>query len=166
CVVYKTRAQRCYDVAALAPDLRQTMTYCKDSCEECDYFSLVHDQAINVLVVTDDRGLTSSLEQEATGAPFNLEITDCEYRCSAVVAAFRPDFAVVDCSLGLEASQDISNHLSEDPRIPFTRIILAANNGEFPDACETEVFAHLEKPFAIGDIAECIDGIQDSVLKD
>jgi hypothetical protein len=76
-----------------------------------------------------------------------------------VINHFRPDFAVIDCSLGLETSRDISSHLIQDPRIPFVRLVLAGSEEEFPGECEREVFARLQRPFTIQEIAECIEGI-------
>jgi hypothetical protein len=75
------------------------------------------------------------------------------------VTNFRPDYAIVDCSLGPDTSRDITNHLVEDPRVPFVKVVLAANKGEFPNECEKVVFARINRPFGIEDIRECIDGI-------
>ncbi len=157
CAVYLMRAQRCYEVAKFAPETIHPKTFCKKTCDECDYFMEVHGQTINVLVVTDDPELTDELKKAVISGRFNLEIADCEYTCSTVVNHFKPDFAIVDCSLGIEASRDITNHLVEDPRVPFVRVVLAANEGEFPNECEKIVFARLERPFGIVDINECID---------
>ena len=114
------------------------------------------------VVVTDDPELTQKLKLEALSAPFNLEIADCEYQCSALVNDFRPDFAFVDCSIGKEATRDISFHLAEDPRIPFVRVILAGAEGDFPVECEQGVFARIERPFSIRDISQCVEFISDS----
>jgi hypothetical protein len=152
------RAQRCYEVARLAPEFGPSRAFCKESCEDCDFYGLVQGQRTNVLVVTDDQELTRKLRQAEAEANFNLEIADCEYTCSTVVNHFRPDFAIVDCSLGNRTSRDITNHLIEDPRIPFVRVLLAANEGEFPGECEEVVFARLHRGFGIEDINACIEG--------
>lgn len=159
CVVYQMRAQRCYEVVKLAPEIGHTKLFCKESCASCNYFKLVHEQPIHVLVVTGDKDLSAGLKRDAAGVMFRVEVTDCEYTCSAVVDHFRPDFAVVDCSMGPEASRDITHHLLEDPRIPFARVILAATEREFPSACDREVFARIERPFGLAEIAECIGGV-------
>jgi excisionase family DNA binding protein len=159
CVVYQMRAQRCYEVIKLAPEIGHNKLFCKESCAKCNYFKLVHEQPIHVLVVTGDKDLSAGLKKDAAGAMFRVEVTECEYTCSAVVDHFRPDFAVVDCSMGPEASRDITRHLLEDPRIPFARVILAATEREFPSACDREVFARIERPFGLAEIAECIGGV-------
>ena len=99
------------------------------------------------------------LVSDSENARFNLEITECGYHCSTVVSRFRPDFAVVDCFLGPERSSEISKHLSEDPRIPFIRLILAGSEQDYPFDCEKEVFARLKRPFGVKDINQCIDGL-------
>ncbi|MHC4661850.1 MAG: hypothetical protein ACYS8W_09190 [Planctomycetota bacterium] len=101
--------------------------------------------------------MTNKLKESAGLARFNFKIADCEYACSTIVNHFRPDFAVVDCSLGPEMSYEITSHLIEDPRVPFVKVVLAANEGEFPGECEKIVFARLKRPFSINEINECID---------
>ncbi|MHC4777967.1 MAG: MerR family transcriptional regulator [Planctomycetota bacterium] len=158
CAVFLMRAQRCYDVTKYAPQAFHPKVFCKKSCEECDYYREVQEQITNVLVVTDNSQLAGKLKQDATKAHFNLETADCEYTCSMVVNSFKPDFAIIDCSLGREVSRDITTHLAEDPRIPIIRVVLAGNDGEFPSECEKLVFARLKRPFGIDDINDCVDG--------
>ena len=156
CVVYEMRAQRCYEVVERAREVGHNKIFCKQTCEECDYYRTVHQQAANILVVTDNERLAAELKTGAEMAGFNLEVTDCEYRCSALVDIFRPDFAVIDCSLGAQFTRDITDHIIQDPRVPFIRVILAADSGGFPAQCNKEVFARIEKPFNARDIADCI----------
>jgi DNA-binding NtrC family response regulator len=154
------RAHRCYEVAKLAPESGHLRAFCKQGCEECEYYRLVHEQSTNVLVVTDDEILAVRLKRDAEEADFNLEIADCEYVCSLKVNDFRPDFAVVDCSLGRQTSSDISNHLVQDPRIPSVRVVLAGRDEEFPEECDKEIFARMERPFGIREISEIIRGFK------
>lgn len=158
CAVYRMRAHRCYEVMNLAPEAGHPKTFCKNSCSECDYYLTVHEQAMNVLIVCDDKELTKALERQAALHDINLEITDCEYTCSSAVSRFRPDFAIVDCHLGPKASSDLCYHLSQDPRIPFVRIVIAANEEDMPSICNKEIFARIQRPFNIQDILECIKG--------
>ncbi len=158
CIVYELRAHRCYEVAKLAPEGGHTKLFCKGTCEECGYFQQVHQQNTNVLVVTDNDALSEFLREEAKGAPYGLEVTHCEYACSALVETFRPDYVLIDCSLGEEASRDITNHLLADPRIPFVKVIMASDDGKLPAGCDKQVFAHIRKPLGPGDVGQCIDG--------
>jgi DNA-binding NtrC family response regulator len=153
------RAHRCYEVAKLAPQSDHQLAFCESTCDECEYFRLVLEQRTNVLVVTDDPALSARLMDGVGDADFNLAIADCEYDCSFKVTNFRPDFAVVDCALGHQASGDISRHIAQDPRIPSVRVVLAGRDDEFPEECDKEVFARMERPFGIDEISEIIDGI-------
>lgn len=159
CPAYLMRAQRCYEVASRLPQGEHKRHFCQETCDQCDYYRAVHEQTMNVLVVTDDIVLSDTLILEAARFPFNLQIADCEYTCSALVNEFKPDFAFVDCSLGLEASRDISFHLAQDPRIPFIRVVLAGAEHQLPRECDKEVFARIERPFSAKDINDFIDFI-------
>ena len=175
CAVYTLRALRCYEVAKLAPEAPHPKLFCNKRCEDCDYFRVMHGKTTNVLVVTNDQILSSDLLAHADEARFNLEITDCEYNCSATVNHFKPDFVVVDCSLGRQVSRQISHHINKDPRIPYVRVVFAGSKEDLPRECDREVFARIARPFGVGDIAECInpawesktelDGVQASKKK-
>jgi excisionase family DNA binding protein len=158
CVVYRMRAKRCYEVVEHARQVGHKKLFCKQSCDECDYYQLVHLQSANVLVVTDNEVLADDLKRSAQDAGLNLEVTDCEYNVSSLVATFRPDYAILDCSLGKQFTQDMYTHLTHDPRIPLIRVILAAADGEFPTECDKDVFARIQKPFSVSDVTECIQG--------
>jgi excisionase family DNA binding protein len=157
CAVYQMRALRCYEVAKLAPGANHPKRFCDQRCEDCDYFREMHGKKANVLVVTNDQVLAGDLLSRADEADFNLEITDCEYNCSAIVNHFKPDFVIIDCNLGRRESQQMSSHITKDPRIPYVRVVLAGSKDEFPAECDREVFARMTRPFGIAGISECIN---------
>jgi DNA-binding NtrC family response regulator len=117
----------------------------------------MHGKRANVLVVTDDPSLSNELMAQAEEARFNLEITDCEYNCSAVIDHFKPEFVVIDSKLGIQVSQQMSTHIMKDPRIPYVRVIIAGGNEEFPEECDRKVFARMTRPFDISNISDCIN---------
>jgi excisionase family DNA binding protein len=162
CAVYTLRALRCYEVAKLAPEAHHPKLYCRERCEDCDYFQEMHGKTSNVLVVTNDASLASNLISEADGAGFNLEITDCEYSCSAIIDHFKPDFVIVDCILGRQVSRQISHHIQKDPRIPYVRVIFAGSREDFTRKCNREVFAQISRPFDVKDIEDCINMVGES----
>jgi DNA-binding NtrC family response regulator len=152
------RAKRCYEVAKIAPE--SAHLFCESTCDECEYYRLVQRQRTNVLVVTDDDQLTNNLLRNAGAANFNLEIAECEYTCSLKVADFRADFVIVDCSLGQRTSSGVSRHLVQDPRIPSVRVVLAGTEDEFPEECDKEIFARMERPFGVDEIGKIIDFLE------
>lgn len=156
CAVYQLRALRCYEVAKLAPGVHHPKVFCSQHCDDCSYYQEMHGKKANVLVVTNDRELSNDLMNHAEEARFNLEITDCEYNCSAIIDHFKPDFVIIDCNLGFEVSRQMSGHIMRDPRIPYVRVILAGGNDGLPHECDREVFARMTRPFGISSISECI----------
>lgn len=38
CLVFRSRAQRCYELGYLSPDEGHMKTYCGSSCDQCDYY--------------------------------------------------------------------------------------------------------------------------------
>ena len=165
CVVYRLRAQRCYEMAKQDPESRASLSFCDGACETCDYYSRVQAQTTNVLVVTDDKVMAATLGLARPPEDFDVRVADCEYTCSLMVDTFRPDFVVVDCTLGPDLASQIRYHLSQDPRIPFVRIILATGPEESVEACKGEVFAILQRPFELKDVAACVRGVQQAVVE-
>ena len=156
CLVYRARASRCYEMIRLPPEAGHAKHFCRTSCEECEYYGLLKSQRPNVLVVTDEEGQRAMLQAGEADLGYDLEFSDCEYHCSMIVEGFRPDFVVIDCMLGTRRSLDLIEHLAEDPRVPYARIILAGQRDRLPRECDTKVFALIERPFTGGELADLI----------
>ncbi len=156
CVVYRSGTLRCYEMIGLPVEAGHSRQFCQGSCDECEYYKMVHGHRPGVLVVTDKKRSRTAFERDAREVNFDLQITDCEYRCSMLVEKFRPDYVVIDCSIGSERSQEFANLLLEDPRIPLVRIILAGNRDEIPRECDKIVFAFIERPFTAHALADII----------
>ncbi len=160
CVVYKMRAQRCYDVAKLTPDIGHNRLFCKGTCQECDYYRRVHHKASSVLVITDDPVLAASIKRDEETTSCTFEVTDSEADFSVLVDHFKANTLVIDCSLGPKRIRSIYNHLLKNPRSPHVRVILAANRGEVPPEYNGKAFARLDKPFRALDIDKRLSEIQ------
>jgi len=160
CIVYQAKAFRCYEMRHLPTG--HSRSFCTESCEECDYYTMVHLQRPNILFVTDQDSLRESLECEAKSADFNIQFTDCEYSCSMLVEKYRPDYISIDCSLGRKRAMDFANQLIVDPRIPFVRVILVGDLNEFPKECDKEVFAFIERPINIDVFQRLIKSLNQS----
>lgn len=158
CIVYRSRTRRCYEISKLPVEAGHARRFCQNSCEECDYYQVVQNQAPNVLVVTDQGEVRESLQAESERVEYNLRITDCEYRCSMEIEEFRPDYVVIDCSLGSNRSRDFARLLHEDARIPFVKVILVGNGRKLPDKCDKLVFALVERRFTGKTLSELISG--------
>jgi tRNA 2-thiouridine synthesizing protein E len=127
-------------------------------CEECPHYKDRKPRPINVLVITDNEELKSSLgEEAAVFSRFNIRYTSCEYECSAIVDSFRPEYVVVDCAMDWRERQEFCLHLSSDPRIPNVKIILAvsADRGLSNDLLGS--LSVIGKPFALADLENYVE---------
>jgi len=149
CIVYRARSRRCYEVARSPNDAEHAKLFCKNSCDECSYYHLAKGQRPNVLVVTDKPELRASLSTRGRVSDYNLGFADCEYQCSMLIENYRPDYVILDCSMGSERSRDFARHLYADPRIQLVKTIMVGNRGQFPSGCDREVFAFVELPFTL-----------------
>ena len=156
CIVFRSRSRRCYEMNQLPAEAGFTGLFCKSSCDECEYYQLVHGRLPNVLVVTDRSRLRTTLERGAKTTDFSLEFSDCEYRCSMQVEKFRPDYIVIDCSLGIERSYEFAKLLYEDPRIPLVRVVLVAEGMPLPTKCDKLVYAVIQRPFSVSILSDLV----------
>lgn len=162
CVVYKSRALRCYEMSTLPDDAGHAKLYCDESCEECEYYHLVKEQPLNVLVVSDKQTMRDEIEAGMRDTDVNLKYTECEYKCSMLVENYRPDYGIIDCSMGVERARDFVHNLYADPRIPFIRIILVGERTSFPKECDKETFAYVETPLDLPKLKEFFLNLTDS----
>lgn len=163
CLVYKARAHRCYEMIELGKANGHSLVFCRTTCEECEYFRLVHGQAANVLVVSLDEETVKQLRAGALAATYNLAVAECEYSLSALVEDFRPDFVVIDGAMGIDRAREMANHLVQDPRVALVRVVLAATEEEFPKECNRRIFARIDRPFGIQEISDCIAGLREDL---
>jgi excisionase family DNA binding protein len=160
CIVFRSRSSRCYEMNDLPSGAGYVGLFCDSDCERCDYYKAVHGQPPNVLVVTDQKRLRESLERDCEELDYNLRIAESEYTCSMLVERFRPDYVVLDCSIGHERCANIAKLLDEDPRIPFVRIIMSGDRDDLPRGCDKLVFAHIESHFTARMLSDLISGSQ------
>ncbi|MEW5796193.1 MAG: excisionase family DNA-binding protein [Candidatus Zixiibacteriota bacterium] len=158
CIVYRSGTLRCYELHDLPAQAGYVGLFCKGSCQECDYYARVVGQRPNVLVVSNRDAFTTRMREGIDPSRFNLKVTDCEYRCSMCVEEFRPDYMVIDCSLGAERSLEFARLIYEDPRIPFVRIILVGKRSDLPDECDRLVFAVVDSSFDASTLMALIAG--------
>ncbi|MCP4583284.1 MAG: excisionase family DNA-binding protein [candidate division Zixibacteria bacterium] len=158
CIVFKSRTSRCYELSKPPNNDGHNAIFCKASCDNCEYYMTVHGQKINVLVVTDQDGIVDELNDDSSRYDINLRITECEYRCSMMIDKFRPDFVILDCSMGELRTGEFARQLYEDPRIPFVKVILVGPKSEIPSECNKMVFAVIKERLSKGILPAIVTG--------
>jgi excisionase family DNA binding protein len=159
CLVYRAKARRCFEMSDLPSEAGFSGTYCKTSCDECDYYQEMMLHSINVLIVTKSADLRRRLSADASTSRFVLQFAGSEYECSAELDDFSPEYVVIDGSLPDETRASLCSHLAGDPRIPGVRIVLAVQN-PCSSAANTgrHVNGALPQVFSLADLEEHITG--------
>ncbi|MEZ5357810.1 MAG: excisionase family DNA-binding protein [Candidatus Zixiibacteriota bacterium] len=161
CVVFKSRARRCYELRNIPEEFGSLKLYCKDSCEKCDYYKLVNNLGLNILIISNNNRLLTEVQEWADDEKYHVMTVSSEYECASTIEKFRPDFVIVDCSMGAIRTRELCNHIGEDGRIPFTRLILTSKKNRLGDFCDREIFGWIRKPFTMQKLRRCIEGVTD-----
>jgi DNA-binding NtrC family response regulator len=120
---------------------------------------VIHSSRPNVLVVSRKNALQSAFESCIQDFDYNLEFADCEYQCSMLVEGFQPDFVIIDCSRGPVWSKEIAQHIHDDPRVPYVRIILVGDRKNIPAECDKMILAFIEEPFTVSKFTNLVDDL-------
>ncbi|UCE67240.1 MAG: helix-turn-helix domain-containing protein [Candidatus Zixiibacteriota bacterium] len=149
CIVYRSRALRCYEMIQLPSESGHAKLHCHGACYDCEYYRVVKGQQLNVLLIAGQEDLKKEIESNASKADYNLQIAESEYRCSMIVENFRPDYVIIDCSIGKKECGNFTRHLYEDPRLPYVKIILVGDSHDIPSECNGLIFAVMKEPFTL-----------------
>lgn len=159
CIVYRSRSGRCYELAKMPQKVGHSRLHCTKTCEDCEYYQEIRNQRPSVLVVTSQSELCARIGSTADIHSDTVRIAEDEYRCCLEVDKFRPDYVVVDCSLGADRCQALARSLFQDERIPFVRLILVGEQERFPADCDKAVFAFVRSPFNLNVLNEVIGNL-------
>lgn len=159
CIVYRSRATNCFLLNRLAEEDGHSRAFCQNTCEDCEFYRVIHSSRPNVLVVSRKNTLQSAFESRIQDFDYNLEFADCEYQCSMLVEGFQPDFVIIDCSRGPVWSKEIAQHIHDDPRIRYVRIILVGNRKNIPAECDKMILGYIEEPFTVSKFTSLVDGL-------
>ncbi len=156
CIVYRSRSGRCYELAEMPAKVGHSRLHCTKTCEDCEYYHEMLGQRPSVLVVTTRLMLRDQLSSLSDRGLGEVRFVEGEYQCCLEIERFRPDYVVIDCSLGGERCLALARSLSEDKRVPFVRLILVGNPKQFPADCERAAFAFVRSPFNLNVLTELI----------
>lgn len=157
CVAYKSRARRCYEMRDIPEQFGHLKLHCDVDCEHCDYYRTMAGHGTSAMIVSRNKKLLS-LGENADDDELTVKIASSEYECAAIIDKFRPDYVVIDCSFGVARTRDMCNYLTNDDRIPLTRIILTSRSANIKDYCDSEILGWITKPFTLKQLKDLIEG--------
>jgi excisionase family DNA binding protein len=160
CLVYRSRARRCYEMRDIPELFGLLKLQCNKACADCEYYAIAKKQGRSALIVSRDRDLIKPLEAHKDDAELTLRFASGEYDCAVILDKFRPDYVVVDYSMGAVRSRHICQHLAEDERVPFARVILTSKTVQARESCDRQVLGWIEKPFTFEQLKSCLQGIE------
>ena len=163
CLVFQSKAEKCYLMAGLGEKGGHAQTFCQQGCHECDYLQFVNGEPANVLVVTDDAKLKGRLVADVDDKMV-LKFTGCGYETASVIQDFRPDFIIIDESLPGSGSAEIRRHLIEDPRAHGSQIVLASASRNARRQLPDGVCALIRMPFTVADLMACLRSLNHSFI--
>ncbi len=159
CITYRSRAKRCYQLKDLPGGLGGLGLMCDTECSDCEYFKQVNDQTLNILVLSQSGNLIRDIDRLDNSGMYQIRFAESEYKAAVVIQQFRPDYIVIDCAFGKRRTGMICHNLFDDIRLPVTRIILSSKSKAIGEFCDKDVFGWIQKPFAIQQLIDCIDGV-------
>jgi excisionase family DNA binding protein len=159
CITFRSRSRRCYELRDLPGDLGCLAMQCAESCPQCGYYNLVHNQTTSVLVLSKNDHLINERKSSLPQDDLDIRIVHDEYEAASIIQSFRPDYVVIDTAFGKRRSADLCSNLFNDARIPVTRIILASRTQKLKEYCDKEIFGWIRKPFSIKQLRACIQGV-------
>ncbi|MEW5922457.1 MAG: hypothetical protein AB1746_00565, partial [Candidatus Zixiibacteriota bacterium] len=109
------------------------------------------------LVLAENNRIITDYEDVDTNG-LHIRFVFSEYDCAMMIEKFRPDYVVVDCTLGRRRTEMVCRSLFNDPRIPVVRLILSSKAKKLSEYCDKEVFGWIKKPFTIEQLKNCIEG--------
>lgn len=157
CMIFKTKAEKCFLMAGLGKNSGHAQNFCSNSCYECDYFRYINISPVNVLLVTENKKLEINLKKSVKDN-FILKFSCCGYDTAMVVQDFHPDFIIIDETL--INSNELCKHLIHDPRIHGSQIILATSEENRRGRLPQGVCATIKIPFTPPDMDECFDNLK------
>ncbi len=159
CITFRSRASRCYELKDIPGGLGCLNLMCDTECPSCEYFKVVNGQKINILILSDNTQIVKDLESLDDKGMFRIHFSEDEYSAAIAIQDYRPDYIIIDCSIGKKRTGYICNNLFNDIRIPVVRIILTSKSKKIKDYCDKEVFGWIRKPFDVEQLIECIRGV-------
>jgi len=163
CIIFRSKAEKCYLMAGLGKNIGYAQTYCKDSCYECEYFQFTNQSPINVLIVTENKLLERRLKANVD-EKFMLKFTCCGYDTSLALQEFHPDYIIIDKYLVKSSAEEICTHLLKDPRAQGSQIVITMKKDQGAEKLPDGICATIPSPLYIADMEKCFQTLHEHFL--
>jgi excisionase family DNA binding protein len=162
CLVFRTRARRCYEMSDLGREVGYAGAYCTNTCDECSYYQEVVGRRRRVLIVSESAKLRHRLGRERSDTNIDLMFAASEYECSAACHDFKPEFVVIDGSLPKPMRASLCYHLAADPRLPGVQIIVANADDDQTATSRKDsgIGRAIPRTFGLAELEEHIIGLE------
>jgi excisionase family DNA binding protein len=164
CMIFKSKAEKCYLMAGLGEEGGHAGIYCKNSCYECEYFHFINKKLINVLVITENNNLQNKLQSEPQN-DIIVKFSCCGYDTATIIQNFNPDFIVLDETLVNSSYDEICKHLIKDPKLHKSQVVLAISTRLKGKKLQEGICATIHLPFSISDLAECFGQLRKNMYQ-
>lgn len=159
CVVYRSRAARCYELIEYAQEIGHFKLFCVNSCDDCDYYDMVHAEKISLLIISSREEIRSIIQSRSREFGWSIRFTDNEYHCSRIIESYRPDYIIFDCDNKLPCKIEFVKNLGADLRIPMSRLIIIGNPEKCGRECTELVSGFMQSPFDVEKMLKLINGL-------
>ncbi|MCP4703885.1 MAG: hypothetical protein GY865_04685 [candidate division Zixibacteria bacterium] len=163
CVVFKSRASRCYELVKFADQIGHSKVYCTSSCDECDYYDMIHAERVSMLVITKRQEIEQIFRKHSEEFDCSLRFANSQYDCSRIIESYHPDYIIFDCNrkdAGFcqeRCNIEFVRSISSDSRIPFTRLIVIGESEVCERNCSDKVFSYVDTPLSIKTMVRLVE---------
>jgi excisionase family DNA binding protein len=130
CLVFKVKGTRCYELADFLLKTGFGATCCPTSCDLCPYFIENAKHSLKVLIFTEEQSFRELMSKQFQFSSVDFRFACWDYECSFIIESFRPQYVIVDGNAGQEKHERLRWHLSNDPRIPGVKVVIAGSLAE------------------------------------
>lgn len=123
---------------------------------------------INVLVVDDDRSLTSLVSLKLTQRNFGVMTAHNGHEALAAIRERKPDIILLDVNMPLGTGHDVLRSVKQDPElsgIPVLMLTASAKEDDVVGALHSGAIDYIVKPIDINVLAERIENVCKSLSR-
>jgi excisionase family DNA binding protein len=150
CIVYLSKAEKCFVMAALGKRAGHQKIFCETSCEKCRYFSYANGM-LKVLIVSRN---WEQYKFCKTAGDCNIDIrfACCGYEVATMVQHFNADAVLFDETLPEPDLHELVNHLRKDTLLSSIRILFITKGSMRRESLPAGIDSVLKAPFSIPEL--------------